>query len=354
MHSASSSASSQTPRRPSRALRAWECSSHMARGTMTSPVLVNWSRVASLGRSSQVSGTTWLSLMISRIYALLERVHANALVGIDEALFRGAVLQIHVDQLLHYGGHLIGGKGGAEDLADGGVTAGLATQRDLIELLALLVHTQNADVADVVVTTGVHASGNVQFQFADVVQVVEVVELLLDGLGDRDGLGVGQRAEIAAGAADHVRQQTNVRSGKAGFAGLVPQLVQILLAYVGQHQVLVMGGADLAQAVLLGQVGGGFQLFGGDVARCNRVGLEGQGHCGVARSAVRVHVAAGPVGKALVAAALVQIAGVVTREAFQLGADEILADALQFTLGQGGRAILEVLPFGLDFLTEDF
>src|SRR5690606_2357057 len=106
MHSASSSASSQTPRRPSRALRAWECSSHMARGTMTSPVLGNWSRVASLGRSSQVSGTTWLSLMISRIYALLERVHANALVGIDEALFRGAVLQIHVDQLLPYGGHL--------------------------------------------------------------------------------------------------------------------------------------------------------------------------------------------------------------------------------------------------------
>src|SRR5690606_41516471 len=109
MHSASASASSQTPRRPSRAWRAWECSSHMARGTMTSPVLVNWSRVASLGSSSQVSGTTWLSLMISRIYALLERVHANALVGIDEALFRGAVLQIHVDQLLHYGGHLIGG-----------------------------------------------------------------------------------------------------------------------------------------------------------------------------------------------------------------------------------------------------
>src|SRR5690606_39926149 len=33
---------------------------------------------------------------------------------------------------------------------------------------------------------------------------------------------------------------------------------------------------------------------------------------------------------------------------------EILADALQLTLGQGGRAILEVLPLDLDFLTEDF
>src|SRR5690606_27075986 len=192
MLSASSSASSQTPRRPSRALSAWACSSHMARGTMTSPALVNWSSVASLGSSSQVSGTTWLSLIICRINTLLERGYTNALVGVDEALFRGAVLDVNIDQLLHHGRHLVGGEGGAEDLADGRVTARFATQGHLVELLTFLVHTEDADVTDVVVTTGVHAAGDVQFQFADVVQVVEVIELGLDGFGDRDGLGVGQ------------------------------------------------------------------------------------------------------------------------------------------------------------------
>src|SRR5690554_8199810 len=121
MLSASSSESSHTPRRPSRALSAWLCSSHMARGTMMSPALVSCSRVASLGSSSHVSWTTWLSLIICRIHTLLERGHTNALVGVDEALFRGAVFQIDIDQLLNHGGHLISGEGGAEDLADGRV-----------------------------------------------------------------------------------------------------------------------------------------------------------------------------------------------------------------------------------------
>lgn len=54
-------------------------------------------------------------------------------------------------------------------------------------------------MADVVVTTGVHATGDVQVQFTDVEQVVQVVEATLDRFGNRDRLGVGQGAEVTPG-----------------------------------------------------------------------------------------------------------------------------------------------------------
>src|SRR5258708_30057706 len=50
--------------------------------------------------------------------------------------------------------------------------------------------------------SGVHASGNVEIDFADVVQVIEIVEALLDGLGHRDRFGVGERAEIDPGRSE--------------------------------------------------------------------------------------------------------------------------------------------------------
>ena len=61
---------------------------------------------------------------------------------------------------------------------------------------------------------------------ADVVQIVEVVEAALDRFGDRDRLGVGQRAEIAARAADDVGQQADVRRGEAERLQLAPQREQ--------------------------------------------------------------------------------------------------------------------------------
>ncbi|MGV8547002.1 hypothetical protein ACV35P_35755, partial [Pseudomonas aeruginosa] len=67
---------------------------------------------------------------------------------------------------------------------------------------AVLVDAEDADVADVLVAAGVHPAGDVQAKLADVVQVVEVLEALLDTLGDGDRLGVGQRAVVAAGTGD--------------------------------------------------------------------------------------------------------------------------------------------------------
>ncbi len=153
-------------------------------------------------------------LMIRCIDALLEQVNADALVGVDETLIFGALFDVHIDQFADHLGHGFLGEGRAEDLAQARIAAGAATQGHLVEFFAFLVHAQDADVADVVVTTGVHATGNVQVQLADVEQVVQVVETALDRFGNRDRLGVGQGAEIAAWAADDVGQQADVRRGE--------------------------------------------------------------------------------------------------------------------------------------------
>ena len=67
-------------------------------------------------------------------------------------------------------------------------------------------------------------------------QVVEVVELALDGFGDRNGLGVGEGAEVAARAADDVGEEAKVRRVETQQPHLVPERHQLILAHIGEHQ----------------------------------------------------------------------------------------------------------------------
>ena len=61
-----------------------------------------------------------------------------------------------------------------------GEAAGRAAEGDLVPLLAVLIDAQDADVPDVVVAAGIHAAGHLDLDLAEVVQVVEIVEALLD------------------------------------------------------------------------------------------------------------------------------------------------------------------------------
>src|SRR5207302_11375508 len=145
------------------------------------------------------------------INALLESFDADALHHVDEALgLAVAVLQIGVDEALDDLGDVGAGERRPDDFAQsaGGL---VAADLDLVPLLAVLIDAQDADVPDVVVAAGVHAARDVQVELADLVQVVEVVESLLDRLRDWARLGIGEGAEIAAGAADDVGEQADVR-----------------------------------------------------------------------------------------------------------------------------------------------
>ena len=98
-----------------------------------------------------------------------------------------------------------------------------AADRHLIPLVAVLVDAENADVADVMMAAGIDAAGHIQFDLADVVLKIEIVEALGDRLGHRDRFGIGQRAKIPARAADDVGQQSDVGRRHALFLGCLPQ-----------------------------------------------------------------------------------------------------------------------------------
>ena len=57
---------------------------------------------------------------------------------------------------------------------------------------------------------------------ADVVKVIEIIETTLNRVGHRDGLGVGERAKVAAGAGDDVGQEADVGRGEAEFFRRLP------------------------------------------------------------------------------------------------------------------------------------
>ncbi len=118
--------------------------------------------------------------------------------------------------------------------------------------------------------------------------------------------------------------------------------------------VLLVGAARLAEAVALGQVGDGIELLVGDVAGGDAGDLQRQGHGAVARLLVRHHVARAPAGEARVLGIQRGQRGALVFQGLVGGVDEVRGDAVQFRLGQGGRAVLEVRPLGGDALGEDF
>ena len=106
-----------------------------------------------------------------------------------------------------------GPKPGPMMAAERGVLRARAAEHELVELLALLLDAEDADVADVVVAAGVDAAGDLDLQLADLVLARR--QPLGDALGDRDRAGVGQRAVVEARAGDDVGDQVDVGLGQA-------------------------------------------------------------------------------------------------------------------------------------------
>ena len=110
----------------------------------------------------------------------LERVDADAAQGVNKGLaaraLAAAVDAVGVEHGFDYVGHFSRRERGADHLAGdrraAQATAVRTAKRDLIPLLAVLVHAQDADVAAVVVAAGIDATADVQVDLAQIVQFV--------------------------------------------------------------------------------------------------------------------------------------------------------------------------------------
>src|SRR5687768_898706 len=123
---------------------------------------------------SGLSVTTRRPLIRVAIDVFLEGLDADATHYVDEALgVAVAALEVALDEALDHVGHVRPREGRAEDFTQGcGRLA--AADLHLVPLLAVLIHAEDADVADVMVAARVHAAGDVEVELADLVQVIQV------------------------------------------------------------------------------------------------------------------------------------------------------------------------------------
>src|SRR6266849_3643211 len=334
--------------------------SQSASGTMTLPCAGTSGSSPFGPRSSrcQLSAAMRRSLISVAIYRFLEGFCPDAVHHVDEALgLAVAAREIALDQLFDDVRDLGAREGRTDDLAEGCAAAGpdftlVAADLDLVPLLAVLVDAENADMADVMVAAGIHASGNIEIDLADIVQIVEVVKTLLNGLGYRDRLGVGERAEVASRAADDVSEQADIGRGESQFPYLLPQRVQIGQLHVGKDQVLLVGYAQLAERIAVGEVGDFFHLLDGDIAGRHSGLLQGQRHCGITRFLVRMDVALVPVRERPLGRKRSFESGIGRRQPQVARARKPAFDAGDLLGNERRGAILQVRPFGLDFLAE--
>src|SRR5712664_3589996 len=355
-------ASSHTPSGPvsTRERSSSRRSSQSASGTMTSP------RAGTSGNSPfgprlsrcQLSATMRRSLISVAIDGILEGFDADAVHHVDEAFgVAVAAREVALDKLFDHVGDLGARERGTDDLAEGGAPAGtdftlVAADLYLIPLLAALVDAENAYMADVVVTAGVHASGNVEIDFTDVVQVIEIVEALLDGLGYRDRFGVGERAEVPAGAANDVGKQADIGRGESQRPDLLPQRVQVGELHVGENQVLLVRDAQLAERIAVGEIGDFFHLLDGDVAWRHAGLLQGQRDGGVALLLVRMNVALVPVRECAVRGELGFKSRIGRRQPQVVRARKPAFDAGDLLGNERRGAVFQMRPLGIDFLAE--
>src|SRR5438552_1400877 len=355
-------ASIHTPSVPvsARARSSSRRASHSASGTMTSPRAGTSGNSPFGPRSSrcQLSAAMRRSLISVAIYRFLEGFCPDAVDYVDEALgLAVAAREIALDQLFDDVRDLGAREGRSDGLAEGCAAAGpdftlVAADLDLVPLLAVLVDAENADMADVVVAAGVHASGDIEVDLADIVQIVEVVETLLNGLGYRDRLGVGERAEVSSRAADDVGEQADIGRGESQLPYLLPQRVQIGQLHVGKDQVLLVGYAQLAERIALGEIGDFFHLLDGDVAGRHAGLLEGQRDGGVTRLLVRMDVALVPVGERPLGRKRGFESGIGCRQPQVARARKPAFDAGDLLGDERRGTVLQVRPFGIDFLAE--
>src|SRR5690606_2315481 len=98
------------------------------------------SRLRSRFSSSSCSSGGFRRIAVKR---LLERLRTDAPIGRQKGFRSGeAEAQIGIDDHLDRIRHLFRCKAAADDLADGGVLVAGAAKRDLVKLLALLLHSE--------------------------------------------------------------------------------------------------------------------------------------------------------------------------------------------------------------------
>src|SRR5207248_7200350 len=180
---------------------------------------------------SGASSATWTKassdifpFLTSGINPLPEWFDTEPLHRIDEQLVGiGAQREVGLNNILDHISDFGIGHRRPDQASELCVLVGAAANRDLIELLAVLLDTENADMADVMMTAGVDAAGNVDVQSPDQIGGIVIGKAPRQFLRNRDRARIGERAVIQPRASDDVGHQIDVGGRKTDLVERFPQ-----------------------------------------------------------------------------------------------------------------------------------
>src|SRR6185295_14369908 len=107
-----------------------------------------------------------------------------------------------------------------------------------------LIDAENADMAGMMMTARIDAAGHFDFELADILLPLEIGEALADPLRNRDRPRIGEIAIVEARAADDVGDEAEIGRRQAVQLEDLPHREKIVLAHMGQNEVLLVAHAD--------------------------------------------------------------------------------------------------------------
>src|SRR6478735_6816174 len=337
-----------TPTLPPRLSSASASLRKRSAGTRMSPLSGSGVSTASLTKLSSAI----FPPLTSGINALLEGVDAEALYGVHEQLFGPlAQRQIGFHDVLDDIGHLVELDAGADQIAERGTLVGAPADGDLVDLLAVLLDAENADMTDMVMAAGVDAAGDVDVQPADQIGQLMIGEAPRQFLRDRDRARIGQRAIVETRAGDDVGDQIDVRRRQPELVDRLPQRRQVALGDMRQSEVLLVADADLAERISVGEIGERIHLLGGGIARRRADRLQRDRDDGIALDLVRGHGVLAPCFEIGIGCGLAQLVRHV-RQLLVGRISEARADVLDHLVVDLERGVADVLPLLLDLARE--
>src|SRR5262249_37333049 len=132
--------------------------------------------------------------------------------GLDEVLIRPLTqFEICGNDLFHYVGDLPVRYRRSQQGAELRPFVSPASKRDLVELLAVLLAAQNADMPDVMMGGGSDSSRNIDMQPTEIAGEIEIAKTTTQFLRNRYGAGIGEAAVIKPRASNYVGDQTHIR-----------------------------------------------------------------------------------------------------------------------------------------------
>ncbi len=209
-------------------------------------------------------------------------------------------------------------------------------------------------MANMVVTTGVDAAGNLDLQLTDFSLTLWRTETSGDLLRDRDGACIGERAVVQAGTGNDIGDETGIGGCKACALERSIDRLQIGKCDMRQDDILLMADADFIEGIFCRDIRDNIHLPVGCIARNAADRLQRDRHHAVVGVLVWLDVLIHPPREVRVRLLPARKAFPAFRTVLQLRRRKVGGDRSDIRVGKFQFAVLQVNELRLDLPRQFF